>query len=97
MGITEDAVEGPVANNNNRPPYNNKKEHVQRFKGEPRLPFMLSGVPLLKPGPFGSQARWLRTRRNPAITTANTARLAVYSTSANIPSSKPTTASARPT
>jgi len=44
MGTTEDAVEGPVAKNNNRPPYNNKKEHVQRFKGEPRLPFMLSGV-----------------------------------------------------
>jgi hypothetical protein len=52
MGITEDAVEGPVANNNNRPPYNNKKEYVQRFKGEPRLPFMLSGVWLLKPYPL---------------------------------------------
>lgn len=44
MGITEDAGKGPVAKNNNRPPYNNKKEHVQRFKGEPRLPFMLSGI-----------------------------------------------------
>jgi hypothetical protein len=46
MGITEDAVKGLVANNNNRPPYNNKKEHVQRLKGELRLPFMLSAVQL---------------------------------------------------
>ncbi len=96
MGITEDAVKGPVANNNNRPPYNNKKEHVQRFKGEPRLPFMLSGLWRSALG-FLSHACRARTSRNPAITTANTARLAVYSTSASIPSNKPTTASARPT
>jgi hypothetical protein len=44
MGITEEAGKGMVAKNNNRPPYNNKKEHVQRFRGELRLPFMLSGI-----------------------------------------------------
>jgi hypothetical protein len=43
MGVAQKSKKGLATKNNNRPP-KNKKEHATELGGEPRLPFVLSGV-----------------------------------------------------
>jgi len=64
------AVKGKVAKNNNRPP-DNKKEHDKNLEGEPRLPFVLSGV---RSSPYTScESEFIREKpAHPASSAADT-------------------------